>query len=68
MSLSDRRLLIRFVDGTKSRGTVHKFEGRAATQRDLDRLEEWQAVSGHEPDACETARKPTTSWSVLTGK
>lgn len=35
-SLSDRRLLIRFVDGTKLRGTVSKFEGRAATWRDLD--------------------------------
>jgi len=40
VSLSDRRLLIRFVDGTKLRGTVKKFEGRATTWRDLDRLEE----------------------------
>lgn len=30
MSLSDRRLLIPFVDGIKLRGTVNKFEGRDA--------------------------------------
>lgn len=63
MSLSDRRLLIRFVGGTELRGTGNKFEGRAATRRDLDRLEEWQAAAGDEPAAWKTAKKPT-----LTGK
>ena len=57
MSLSDRRLLIRFVDGTKLRGTVNKFEGRAATRRDLERLEEWQAAAGHEPAAMQDSKK-----------
>lgn len=65
MSLSDRGLLIRFVDDTKLRGTVNKFEGRAVTRRDLDRLEEWQPAAGHKPAACRTARKPTASWAAL---
>lgn len=51
------------MGGTELRGTGNKFEGRAATRRDLDRLEEWQAAAGDEPAAWKTAKKPT-----LTGK
>lgn len=34
-------ILSKFVDNARLRGAVHLLEGRAAHQRDLDRLEQW---------------------------